>query len=48
MSTTIFDYGLNMSYLAHNIRPVENDGAITERIRKKLMRDRIRRMREKP
>jgi len=35
-------------YFSHDIRPVENDGVIMERIRKKLMRDRIRRMREKP
>lgn len=35
-------------YFAHDVRPVENDGAIMERVRKKRMTDRIRRMRERP
>ena len=34
-------------YFSRNVRPVENDGVLADRIRKKRMRDRIRRMREK-
>ena len=34
-------------YFARNIRPVENDGALADRIRKKRMQQRIRRMRDR-